>query len=92
METSQTASAHEGGGQSVAHPPPAQGASATVMAKWIEDKKFSTTRLRPGYDEEHVNVFLDAVRDTFLGQRKPPVTANDVKNVQFEHHASAARL
>jgi DivIVA domain-containing protein len=48
-------------------PWPAEGASAEAEAEWVDRKIFSTTRLRPGYDEEEVDVFLDAIRDTFLG-------------------------
>jgi DivIVA domain-containing protein len=70
-------------GEPVHHPSPGTGASAAEVAKWLETKTFSTTRLRPGYDEIEVDTFLDAVRDTFLGQGNPPVTGNDVKNVLF---------
>jgi len=81
--TVQTASAHEGGEQSVAHPPPAQGSNPAEMAAWVQRKLFSITRLRLGYDIEEVDVFLDAVRATFLGLKNPPVTAHDVRNIQF---------
>ena len=30
-----------------------------ILAGWVETRKFSTTRLRPGYDEEEVDAFLD---------------------------------
>ena len=45
--------------------------------------RFSTTRLRPGYDMEQVDGFLDAVRDTFLGARQPPLTAEEIRAKQF---------
>lgn len=45
--------------------------------------RFSTTRLRPGYDMEQVDAFLDAVRDTFLGVRQPPLTAEEIRAEQF---------
>ena len=45
--------------------------------------RFSTTRLRPGYDMEQVDAFLDAVRDTFLGARQPPLTAEEIRAKQF---------
>src|SRR5215470_16221783 len=45
--------------------------------------RFSTTRLRPGYDMEQVDAFLDAVRDTFLGARHPPLTAEEIRDKQF---------
>jgi DivIVA domain-containing protein len=44
---------------------------------------FSATRLRPGYDEEEVDAFLDAIRDTFLGVREPPLTADEIRDKQF---------
>jgi len=45
--------------------------------------RFSTTRLRPGYDMEQVDAFLDAVQDTFLGVRQPPLTAEEIRAKQF---------
>jgi DivIVA domain-containing protein len=44
---------------------------------------FSTTRLRPGYAKQGVAAFLDAIRDTLLGLRKPPLTAGEVRDKQF---------
>ena len=60
---------------------PGHGAAET--AEWVEMMQFSTTRLRPGYDEEEVDFFLDEIRNTFLGNRKPPLTPVDVRNKQF---------
>ncbi len=46
--------------------------------------RFSTTRLRPGYDMEEVDGFLEAVHDTFLGVRQPPpLTAEEIRAKQF---------
>ena len=46
--------------------------------------RFSTTRLLwPGYDMEQVDAFLAAIRDTFLGVREPPLTADEVRDKQF---------
>lgn len=45
--------------------------------------RFSTTRLRPGYDMEEVDGFLDAVHDTFLGVRQPPLTAEEIRAKRF---------
>ncbi len=61
----------------------AQDAEAVASASWIDEKRFSTIRLRPGYDEEEVNILLDAVRDTFLGARNPPLTAAEVRSSRF---------
>lgn len=45
--------------------------------------RFSTTRLRPGYDREDVDAFIEAVRDTFLGVRQPPLTADEIRTKMF---------
>src|SRR5262249_53597079 len=49
----------------------------------VRASEVSTTRLRPGYDMEEVDAFLDAVRDTFLGVRQPPLTAEEIRAKQF---------
>src|SRR5271157_4445645 len=41
-----------------------------ILAGWVEARKFSTTRLRPGYDVEEVDAFANAIRDTFLPVRR----------------------
>ena len=69
-------------GQSVDYPPPARGASAIEMAEWIRKATFPMTKTRiNGYGEEEVDDFLDSVHATFLGKRKPPLTAADVRNI-----------
>ena len=62
---------------------PGLGTGPTNLAEWVENIKFSVTRLRPGYEQKDVDDFLDQVQATFLGQRIPPLTAHDVRNVQF---------
>jgi DivIVA domain-containing protein len=54
-----------------------------VLAEWVEARKFSTTRLRPGYDQEEVDVFLAAIRDSFLGVRRPSLRPDEIRNKQF---------
>jgi len=49
----------------------------------VRASEVSTTRLRPGYDMAQVDGFLDAVRDTFLGVRQPPLTAEEIRAKQF---------
>lgn len=49
----------------------------------VRVSEVSTTRLRPGYDMEEVNGFLDAVHDTFLGVRQPPLTAEEIRAKRF---------
>jgi DivIVA domain-containing protein len=53
-------------------------------AEWARTQCFSVTRLRPGYEAEEVDSFLEAIGDTFLGVRQPPVTASDVRNKIFK--------
>jgi DivIVA domain-containing protein len=53
-------------------PLPTAGASADEVAEWVDRIVFSTTRRRPGYDEEEVDVLLDAIRDSLLGIRGFP--------------------
>jgi DivIVA domain-containing protein len=64
-------------------PAPAAGASARQMAEWVHRKHFSTTRLRPGYDQEEVDDLLDKIRDTFLGAELVPVTPREIGNAHF---------
>jgi DivIVA domain-containing protein len=45
--------------------------------------RFSTTRLRPGYDMEEVDAFLDEIRDTFLGIREPLLAPDEIRAKQF---------
>jgi DivIVA domain-containing protein len=54
-----------------------------VLAEWVEARKFSTARLRPGYDQEEVDVFLTAIRDSFLGVRRPSLRPDEILNKQF---------
>jgi DivIVA domain-containing protein len=48
--------------------PPVSGA---ILAEWADSTRFSTRRLREGYDKREVDVFRSAVRDTFLGAGDP---------------------
>ena len=66
-----------------AQPAPAQEASPAAMAEWVEGQQFSITGRRRGYDEDEVDAFLDAIRDTFLGERRPPLTSDEVRNIGF---------
>jgi len=54
-----------------------------MLAEWIEARKFPSTRLRPGYDMEEVDAFFNAIRDTFLGIREPPLTPDEIRTKQF---------
>jgi DivIVA domain-containing protein len=63
--------------------PPAPGSSGVEMAEWVQRAGFHETSPLPGYDVKEVDDFLDGVRETFLGLREPPLTAEDVRNIQF---------
>jgi DivIVA domain-containing protein len=53
-------------------------------AKWADSKRFSTSRLRVGrYDTAEVDAFREAVRDTFLGVSRPPLTWRAPPGKQF---------
>ncbi len=64
-------------------PAPDSEVGGTVLAEWVEARKFSTVRLRPGYDQEEVDVFLTAIRDSFLGVRRPSLRPDEIRNKQF---------
>ncbi len=51
--------------------PLVSGAILAGWAEWADSSRFSTSRLREGYDTAEVDAFLDAIRDTFLGVRRP---------------------
>ena len=54
-----------------------------VLAEWVEARRFSDTRLRPGYDQQEVFAFLNAIRDSFLGMREPSLTPYEIRMKQF---------
>jgi DivIVA domain-containing protein len=54
-----------------------------ILGERVEARKFSTTRLRPGYDVEQVDAFLNAIRDTFLGIREPSLRPDEIRNKKF---------
>ena len=53
------------------------------LTEWVQARKFSTTRLRPGYDIDEVDAFIDAIRDSFLGVREPSLTPEEIRVRQF---------
>lgn len=52
------------------------------LVRRIEQARFSTTRLRPGYREGDVDEFLDRVAAGLLGQA-PPVSGRDIRECVF---------
>jgi DivIVA domain-containing protein len=71
------------GGQKSPKAAPDPKVDGAILAEWIQATKFSTIRLRPGYNQEEVDAFLDAIRDTFLGIRAPSLTPDEIRNIQF---------
>jgi DivIVA domain-containing protein len=63
--------------------PLVSGAILAGWAEWADSTRFSTRRLREGYDTAEVDAFLDAIRDTFLGVRRPPLTWHAAPGKQF---------
>jgi DivIVA domain-containing protein len=59
------------------------GAGGIILSERAASGDFSTTRLRPGYDIEEVDAFLEAIRQTFLGMREPTLTVDDIRNKKF---------
>jgi hypothetical protein len=54
---------------------PAEEARLVGWAEWAASTTFSTSRLRVGhYDTAEVDAFQEAVRDTFLGVSRSPLT------------------
>jgi DivIVA domain-containing protein len=66
--------------------PLVSGAILAGWAEWADSTRFSTRRLREGYDTAEVDAFLDAIRDTFLGVRRPPLTWHAPPGKQFPTH------
>jgi DivIVA domain-containing protein len=69
-----------------ASPRDSPGGYAADLVNWADrtgSTTFSATRLRPGYEKDEVDAFLGAIRDTFLGVREPPLTADDIRDKQF---------
>jgi DivIVA domain-containing protein len=82
------AAIHANVGQQPSNAAPDSEVDGAILAEWVETQKFSTTRLRPGYDQVEVDAFLKAIHDTFLGVREPSLTSDEIRNKQF----STARL
>jgi DivIVA domain-containing protein len=62
------------------------GAILADWAEWADSTRFSTRRLREGYDKREVDAFRSVVRDTFLGVRRPPLTWPAPPGKQFPTH------
>ena len=77
------AAIHAGVAQRPSEPAQDSAVDGAIVAQWIEARRFSTTRLRPGYDVEQVDAFLSAIQDTFLEIRKPSLTPDEIRNKKF---------
>ena len=64
--------------------PLVSGAILAGWAEWADSTRFSTSRLRVGrYDTAEVDAFREAIRDTFLGVRRSPLTWRAPPGKQF---------
>ena len=63
--------------------PLVSGAIHAEWAAWADSTRFSTRRGRDGYDTAEVDAFLDAIRHTFYGVRRPPLTCRAPHGRQF---------
>ena len=58
--------------------------SGAILAGWADSTRFSTSRLRVGrYDTAEVDAFREAIRDTFLGVGRSPLTWRAPPGKQF---------
>ena len=64
-------------------PAPSPEAGGTTLGEWAGSREFSTTRLRPGYNIEEVDAFLEDIRQTFHGIREPSLTADEIRKKKF---------
>jgi DivIVA domain-containing protein len=58
------------------------GAILAGWAEWVESTRFSRDT-GPACTAKEVDAFRDAIRDTFLGVRKPPMRSDEVRGKQF---------
>jgi len=77
------AAVHAGAGQQRPESAPDPDGDGAELAEWIPTPKFSTTRLRPGYDIDEVDAFIDDIRGSCLGVRDPSLTAEEIRGKQF---------
>jgi DivIVA domain-containing protein len=62
---------------------PSPEAGSITLGEWAASGEFSTTRLRPGYNIEEVDAFLEDIRQTFLGIREPSLTTDEIRKKKF---------
>ena len=58
------------------------GAILAGWAEWVESTGFSRVT-GPACKAKEVDAFREAIRDTFLGVRKPPMRSDEVRGKQF---------
>jgi len=76
-----TSSSDASAGQQLSpRPAPDSEAGGALLAEWVGVRRFSTTRLRPGYDQEDVDAFRTEIRDSFLGARQPSLTPDEIRS------------
>jgi DivIVA domain-containing protein len=72
-----------GAGQQPWESAPESEVDDAILAGWVETRKFTVTRWRPGYDVKEVDAFLNAIRDTLLGKRESPLTPDEIRYKRF---------
>ena len=63
--------------------PLVSGAILVGWAEWADSTTFSRPSWRRGYRSTEVDAFREKIRDTFLGARRSPVRADNVRGKQF---------
>ena len=74
-------SSHAGATRQFSGPAPDVKASGDALAEWVGSKGLELSL--HSYEQAAVDAFLAAIRDTFLGVKKPPLTSDEVRNKQF---------
>jgi DivIVA domain-containing protein len=65
-------------------PAPSPEAGRIVLSEWAASRDFPpATGLQRGYDGDEVDAVVEAIRQTFLGIRQPPLTADEIRHKQF---------
>jgi DivIVA domain-containing protein len=54
--------------------PLVSGSILAGWAEWADSTRFSMSRRREGYDRAEADALVEAIRDTFHGVRRPPLT------------------
>lgn len=87
-----SAAIHASVGQQPSESAPDSEVDGAILAEWVEARKFSTTRLRPGYDEEEVDAFLDEAELRLAAQASARAHAAQQRSVAADPAAGAVQI